>query len=265
MSVTSPFTFFLITAFFLIAASSVTGQCFSDELSITVDPESEKCDLFEPTADEIIEKNVLAASLGVVEVDTLQKELCEEGDCNISLCFALDGSGSVSSTEFQVQKDLVKLIASVAAPGKASFSAVQYGLSNTFISANTQNLSEFTDSVQKSELMKAKRTFLSAGLGFCISQLESQPQGAGRKIVVLGDGRANFAENSLSIVLGAAKKIDIYAVGIGFPKDSKRLLELAGNRKDRVFGISRYSNIVDVVFKLARSLCNIKPKATVTA
>lgn len=247
MSVTSPLTHVFIFALFAIATAAA----------------SQKCNGFKPSAKTIIERNGLAGRVGEDKLKELQKVLCKDGDCNVRLCFALDGSASISHQEFQTQKNLVKLIASVAAPGNASFSAVQYGLSNTFITGTTFNLAEFRVAVQNSTLAKARRTFLSAGIAFCISQVVSEPAGAGRKIVVLGDGRATFSEDSLPIVLAASGQADIYAVGIGFPRDSKRLLQITGGRKDRVIGISRYSEVVNVVPRLIRSLCNVpKPKKT---
>lgn len=263
MTLTTSATFFLMLALFLFVVPLATAE----ELDIDAPEHSVvgQCDLFDPTADEIVDSNFLASTLGVTELGSLQEDLCKTGDCNISLCFALDGSGSVSETEFQVQKDFVNLIATLAAPANASFSAVQYGLSNTFISSNTHNVSQFTDSVENSELMKATRTFLSAGLAFCISQVAGLPERAGRKIVVLGDGQANFGEKALPIVMAAAGQADIYAVGVGFPTDSTRLLEITGGQEDRVFGISNFSEVPKVVVELTRALCNAEPKTpTVT-
>jgi len=104
----------------------------------------------------------------------LQRSIITNGGCNVKMCFALDGSGSISRAEYRLQQEFVQIIAAVASvDGAASFSAVQYGLRNVGISSLTSDIGDFITSVGTSELEKAPRTFVAAGLGFCIQEVRS--------------------------------------------------------------------------------------------
>lgn len=246
----------------LLLGSSGLGQCLSPNVKVEIAEslalESGDCVAFDPNAEEIAEDNNVAASVGVEAIDNLQEKLCENGNCNISLCFALDGSGSISAEEYELQKQLVKLVAELADPAGAAFSAVQYGLSNEFISTSTSNLTLFTELVDNSKLLKARRTFLSAGLAFCIAQVKSNARMGGQKVVIIGDGRDNFAESSLDLVLDAGPTVDIFAVGIGYPLDSKQLLQVTRGRRDRTFNVNNYANLGRTVTNLVQLLCNVR-------
>ncbi|CDF33027.1 unnamed protein product [Chondrus crispus] len=202
----------------------------------------------------LLRGNRLAQSVGVNGIVRLFKEVNRGRRCNMRLCFALDGSGSISPVQFKVQQDLVKLLASVAREGGATFSAVQYGLSNTAISTPTGNAPKFRRAVDDSIFQRAPRTFIGSGLGFCISNLKTEPRGRGRRILLLGDGRSNFFTLALPLVLSTLNDIQISAVGIGFPRNSRTLLDITGSRS-RLCAVNRYSDIRRIVFKLVRGLC----------
>lgn len=205
-------------------------------------------------AQSITKGNELAKSLGIATLVRWQKEIANTRKCNVRLCFAIDGSASISPAEYKVQQDLVKLIAGLSRIGGSTFSAVQYGLSNTPISVQTGNDFKFRKEVDASVSQKASRTFIGAGLGFCVSNLQGEPKGDGRKIVFLGDGRSNFFTLSLPLVLTTLKDIKVFAVGIGFPKDAKTLLQIAGS-SNRVCQVSRYADVRKIVIKLLRNIC----------
>lgn len=205
-------------------------------------------------AQNMAKGNKIAQFLGIPTLVRLQKEIAQTRKCNVRLCFAIDGSGSMTGAEYKVQQDLVKLIASLTRAGGSTFSAVQYGLTNIPISAQTGNIYEFRKDVDKSFSEKATRTFVGAGLGFCAANLHTEPKGDGRKIVFLGDGRSNFFTLSLPLVLTTLKDIKVFAVGVGFPRDAKTLLQIAGN-KSRVCAVNRYSDVHGIVIKLLRNIC----------
>ncbi|CDF33028.1 unnamed protein product [Chondrus crispus] len=248
----SPTKRFLVTFLLITLSCEGIGKSMPSSLK-----KETKCAVFVPDARTIVQKNPVAASLGAKTIDSLQTEVCRDGSCDISLCFALDGSGSISAEEYQVQKDLVKLIAILAAPANATFSAVQYGLANEFISVSTSDPFAFMKYVDNSVLLRAPRTFLTAGLGFCISQVNENPKAGGKKVVVLGDGRDNYMESSLALVLKSAESVDIFAVGIGNSLDTQKLLEITGGQKNHVYTASNYADVGQVVVDLVRALCSV--------
>jgi len=201
----------------------------------------------------------------------LQRSIITNGGCNVKMCFALDGSGSISRAEYRLQQEFVQIIAAVASvDGAASFSAVQYGLRNVGISSLTSDIGDFITSVGTSELEKAPRTFVAAGLGFCIQEVRSSNDtdstGNGghvaiqgpSKIVLLGDGRTNFGISPIPIanLFDSLEDSSICAIGIGFP-NVRALRDIVGGDIGNVFIVDSYVNLVRIVGDIISDACGI--------
>lgn len=194
------------------------------------------------------------------ESDNIDPPLTEpetSDSCGVNLCFGLDGSGSITEGEYEAQKDLIKDVASVAARDPdATYSAVQYGLKLIRISTQVNDISLFRESVDASELASASRTFISAGIASCLRMLSGTTSGA-NAIVVLGDGRSNFATATLPSVLEKAENATLFAVGIGFPRDAELLLQITGGNDERVFDVRKYSDLQNIASRLAEGVCEL--------
>lgn len=204
---------------------------------------------------ELVAGNRLAALIGTNLLTRIQKRTIRSRGCPQLMCFGLDGSGSISETEYDFQTSFARLVAALMSVDEsAQFSAVQYGLRNVLISDSTTNEELFERRVNRSVLARAPRTFLAAGLGFCIQDLRRNPAPEERNIVILGDGRSNFGTEAISGLVAQANAT-IYAVGVGFV-DNTRLLELTGD-ESRVFSLADYSMMATAAFNLVRDVCNV--------
>jgi len=188
----------------------------------------------------------------------LRQRVINQGSCNPNLCFALDGSGSITTADYTAQKEFVELIAAiVGVDTDAAFAAVQYGLRNIGISSLTNDVDEFLLDVAASNLASAPRTFIAAGLGWCIQELRARPEDA-NKIVLLGDGRSNFGGNPVPIAKKFRKPVGdgaICAVGIGF-RDRRVLKRITGSRT-RVLAIHDYFELLDILDQVVTEICGL--------
>ena len=209
-------------------------------------------------AEQIIDSNPLAASLGLDVIVKLQKEIWDRGSCKVNLCYALDGSGSITLNEYGIQKDLIKLVSVIAALDvSANYSAVQYGLRNIGISPFGNDISKFLSDVDASISARAPRTFIAAGIASCARFLSGKGDGA-NAVVVLGDGRSNFATDGLMDVVDQATDVELFAVGIGFPRNQRILSQITGGKGWKLFDLRRYSDVKGIVSRLTRRLCALR-------
>jgi len=188
----------------------------------------------------------------------IRQRVINQGSCNPNICFALDGSGSISPEEYKMQKEFVELIAGITSVDTdVGYAAVQYGLRNVGISSLTNDANQFLLDVAASNLARAPRTFIAAGLGFCIQELRARPEDA-NKIVLLGDGRSNFGGDPVPIARTFRPPRgngSICAVGIGF-RDRRVLRRIAGNR-NRVLAINDYFELLDILDQVVTEICGL--------
>ena len=208
--------------------------------------------------EEIIPGNSLIASPeALLRARGLRQMVTAQGTCNPNVCFALDGSGSVSEGEFEAQRDFVTLVAAiVGADTDAAFAAVQYGLRNIAISSLTNDVDSFLLDVDASELARADRSFIAAGLGFCINELRPRPEDA-NKIVLIGDGESNFGGNPIPIARRFRQPRGngaICAVGIGF-RNLRVLRRITGSRS-RVLDIDEFFELLDILDQVVFEICD---------
>lgn len=239
----------LLTCFFLLSFLSLV-KCQPRKSPSRRPP-------FGKLAREIIRNNSLAANLGVGRLARLQRSVFEESKCEVRLCFALDGSDTITRADYELEKDLVNIIASVAAIDDASFSAVQFGIVNSLISPKTGNATEFRFRVEDSEYMNSDGSFIGAGLGFCISDVKDERARDGRVVVLLGDGRGQFTDTFLKFVLGAVETEKLFAIGVGRKQSVANLRRAVGGKSRNVLSIRRNGDAEKVVEEIVQRICNL--------
>lgn len=169
----------------------------------------------------------------------------------INICFALDGSKSLSRKSFALQKTLtLQIVRRLDGAGKIGYAAVQYGTASAAISPLTTNAKVFSKKVKGSKQLKSSKTFLVSGINYCFSQL-FRARGKG-VIVLLGDGRGNIGASAVARA-NLFKKTggEVYAVGVGRP-DLKVLGSIASRRN--LFSIREVSAIKSAAAKIIKSL-----------
>lgn len=183
----------------------------------------------------------------------LMGKIIFKGACNPNVCFALDGSGSVSNDDYRRQKEFVELATVLVGVSKdAHFSSVQYSRTLSEISPLTSDQDSFLIRVQASK-KKGGVTFIPAGLAYCVKQLLPRNEDA-NKIVLMGDGRNNFGSGSLTGPLRRYKG-EVCAVGVGrFNK--RNLIKIAGD-PSRVLQSDDYFSLAFLMDDLVSGICKL--------
>lgn len=189
--------------------------------------------------------------------------------CDPNICFALDGSGSIGFENYEVQKEFVLLLtAIIGANDKATFAAVQYGFINEPISSVDGNAERFIQKLLTSEYQGASKTFVGAGLGYCISQL-GRKRGEPAKIVLFGDGGASLG--GLTGPLSPASLADFFrgrspanrvcAVAVNYPHKPPLFVDIVGGEEHRnlVTDVEGWPLILNQLRDLIRTICERPP------
>lgn len=184
----------------------------------------------------------------------LRQAVVDNG-CDINLCFALDGSGSITSAEYLAQKRFVDFIVAITlTPEPGNYAGVQYHTHVTPISFLTKNRPAFLSAVKSSQ-RNGGGTNMAGGLGFCIFQLLPRPEDA-NKVIILGDGFDNTGFNPEDVVsdfLEIGGQISAVAVG---DSDLAQLEAITGS-PNRVFPIGGFFDLGELILALVENVCNV--------
>lgn len=185
--------------------------------------------------------------------------------CNPNICFALDGSASIGRDNYEVQKEIVLLIAAIiGANDEATFSAVQYGFVNSPICNVDGDAERFISKLKASEYQDASETFVGAGLAYCISQLATRT-GEPAKILLFGDGGATLGRltgplspTSLADSFRARSPDNrVCAVTVNFPTKPPLFVEIVGGEDNRnlVTDVEGWPPILNRLEDFIRNIC----------
>ena len=186
--------------------------------------------------------------------------------CNANVCFAIDGSGSISSQDFEAQIVFVGDAAAVlhSEENPVKLAAVQYGNTTSPISRLTVDVNALSLALVRTTQLGSPTTAVGRGINFCIRQLR-RTRGEANKIVLLGDGRSTIGPN-------AVRRADLFrrlggevcAVGAGFSDDSE-LLAIAGGDPEKVFVVGNFIDVLELQFiieNLVDQICGDAPEVS---
>lgn len=198
------------------------------------------------------------AKLPTASRKTVQEIIKENGGCNVNLCFALDGSGSISFDEYELEKNFVLQVVVALAGNPREVAAVQYGLDNLPISPLTDDISQFLLAVNADLRASAPVTFIAGGIAYCQRQLRNMDNDA-NKIVVIGDGRSNFGGNPVPLAdTFRTTGGEICSVGIDFDDTKIQTLIGIANGSENVFTVQNYQGLFDIIDPLVLQICGIE-------
>ena len=191
-------------------------------------------------------------------ITKLRRHLRSVGGCNANVCFAIDGSSSISRAEFENEKNFVLDVASVISSDQrpVELSATQYSSLVVPISPLTPHVKYFEQAVTKTTQIGGA-SFIVGGVNYCFSQLMRR-RGEANQMVILGDGRSNIGSRAaerarLFRLIGGS----ISAVAAGFA-DDKELLAIAGWNRNMVFRVDSFADVLalhKVIEKLVLRVC----------
>lgn len=180
--------------------------------------------------------------------------------CRPRVCIAVDGSASISPREFALQKNLAQVIAAVLGSSTGSrFALYEYGGIVQEISGLTPNLfgrNGFLGKARRGVQSKSRLTFVGPSIVRCGLELD----GSG-KIVLLGDGRSNFAPDFGRFGAVASAENwrkeggEICAVLVGGGTPGRRFFQDIVGKPRGVSRIPKWNSVTRVMTKLVRDVC----------
>lgn len=191
-------------------------------------------------------------------VDELHDLIEAAGGCNVIVCCALDSSGSVSENQFITQKNFVFDIISTIAGNPLEAAAVQYGLRNRVISFLTPDIDSFILDLDAAEFAGDIRTSIGGGIVWCHRQLGKR-RGEANKMVVMGDGRNNLGGSPVQRANLFTDRTGgkVCAVGIGFGRNRRVLMRIAGGDRSLVLTVDGYIVLADILEELVSQICGV--------
>jgi len=205
------------------------------------------------------EKLGITSRMGAAALNDLKRRIKAAGGCNANVCFAIDGSGSISTAEFNNQKNFVLDLVSVLAVDEAAeVAACQYASSVSPIQPLTVDTAKFNLAVDRANQVSGQ-SFVVGGVNYCFSQLWRR-RGEANKIVLLGDGRSNIGSSAVQRAdLFREQGGSVCAVGAGF-KDDRELLRIAGGNKNLVFQTDSFLDVLTLqgfIEGLVSQICGV--------
>ncbi len=187
----------------------------------------------------------------------LRRRLKSVGGCNANVCFAVDGSSSISRAEFENEKNFVLDVASVISMDQpVELAAAQYSTSIVPITPLTPYLTGFDMSIWRARQIGGA-SFVVGGVNYCFSQLMKRPREA-NQMVILGDGRSNIGSDAVKrAALFRRLGGSLSTVAAGFA-DDRELLAIAGNDRSMVFRVNSFADVLalhEIIKKLVFRVC----------
>lgn len=195
---------------------------------------------------------LLAFTLGVA----LVASVCGQGRVcpTANICYAIDESGSINSSEFQEQTDALVAITNQFSQlaGGSSFSAVGFSTTAEVVSAPTTDVTAFNNALTNNPQVRS-RTSSGSGLELCREQLNSVSDP--RIILLFTDGQDNVNPRGTAVAPGIkADGITIATVGVGNNVNVNDLQAIA-TRPDLYTSVSDFSMLASSVSNIVDALC----------
>lgn len=190
--------------------------------------------------------------------------------CAASVCFAMDGSASISDAEYELQQSFVAAaVAILGGYADTKVAVVEYGgITDPIFPLGTPNdftlIDILTDISSQSIL-----TFIGPALGWCETQFRRSPN-AVQKMVILGDGQSSLGDigrigftrfGAVGISRAFVRRSvgnDVCAAIIGRGKIDQNkdfFLAMVLDRRNRLFGVPRWLDILNVIENLFIDIC----------
>lgn len=155
-----------------------------------------------------------------------------------SICFAIEGSNSISPEDFDLMKKVVVFTASlVSSDGNLQLAAVKYGNQVSPVSQLTRDVNAFITSVNSITQGNESFAFLQPAVRFCRTELMAS-KNSELKVIILGDG----IQISFGSPVGQLDDLreDGVVVSVVAPSSAndREVLRLAGGDRNLVFDLN---------------------------
>lgn len=196
-------------------------------------------------------------SLPFALVRDLQRRVLEQG-CDANICFALDGSGSISEEEFKLSRHFAQDIVSILADrSNARYGGNQFGRTANGIARLTKDRVYFATAMENERFLNSKQSNMGAGIRFCDKSLAGYYLQA-NKIVVISDGRNRYIGNPVRSANNFKRREPhgrISSVIVGGHPDYNTLNQISDNP---VLTVDDYIKLGVIIIDLVKQVCGIE-------
>lgn len=186
-----------------------------------------------------------------------------QSGCTANICFAIDGSGSVSNEEFENATIFTQAVSNTLAFFQdTEYSAVKFGVRAIPLSFLTgaQTFNEIMEYATPVTGRNRWATSVGSGIVAC-NALLAERKGEPNKIVVMTDGRNNFGGNPVKNANIFRRKDPngrISAIGIGkIRRRGMRTLKKIAGKDGSVLTVEDYIELGQKVNELVCNVCEI--------
>lgn len=191
--------------------------------------------------------------------------------CAANVCFAMDGSASISDQEYELQQSFVAAaVAILGGYANTKVAVVEYGgIIDPIFPLGTPNDFTLIDILTDTSLQSIL-TFVGPALGWCEKEFRKMPN-AVQKMVILGDGQSSLGDigrfgftrfGAVGISRAFIRRSvgnDVCAAIIGrgnVTKNRDFFLAMVLQRRNRVFGVPRWLEILNLIDDLFNDICS---------
>eukprot|EP00058_Branchiostoma_floridae_P016459 XP_002601947.1 hypothetical protein BRAFLDRAFT_86431 [Branchiostoma floridae] len=173
------------------------------------------------------------------------------------LFFVLDGSGSVSVSDFETVKQFVVAVVSAFTIGLAEtrVGVLQYSTSSTLACnlGDHPDEASFVSAINTMTYQKGGSTYTGAALEFARQNAAWRPAPVSRIMIVLTDGQSHDSVVAAAQAL-AADQVTVFAIGVG-SFDHSELLEITSNKLGHVFELDDFNAMAQNITQIVRAVC----------
>lgn len=170
--------------------------------------------------------------------------------CSVDLMLALDGSGSISPTDFQLMKDFVRQLGNsfTIGPRDANLGIVQFSNTAELYLGLSQEQDEVLRAIDNMTQF-GERTDIASAIALAQQQFITRREGIPRVIIVLTDGNHNMLGNPIAQAdIARAQGTAILGIAVG-QVDLNELISISGGEQNviAVGGFQGLSIILDIL------------------
>lgn len=175
-----------------------------------------------------------------IVIQEIRKQIEANGGCKGNVCFAIDGSGSISPKEYSNQLDFVSDVVRIINTFPTRVAGTQYNQRSNPIKSLSSDLGGFITALRAQPQLRGS-TSISSGIDYCGAQLDTRPFEP-KKVVVLGDGFQNVDTNAVDSANTVRSKNALVSVVAVQSADRQFLLDLVGGDNALAFQADNFDD-----------------------
>lgn len=185
----------------------------------------------------------IKAGLGILSPEVIQQvrdQIEQRGGCKGNVCFAIDGSSSMDSTEYKSQLAFVSDVVKIISRFPTRVAGTQYSDRSHPIKSLSTDLNGFVAAMTAKKQVHGL-TSISSGIDYCRQQVNTRPFEP-KKVVVLGDGFQNRDMKAVGSANTVRSNKGLVSV-VSFERGNRQLLlDIAGGDPSLVFDADSFSD-----------------------